>query len=256
MKVVILAGGYGTRLTELTKTIPKPMIKIGMFPIIWHIMKFYSFYGLNDFIICLGYRSDIIKNYFRNLATNQNSLRIDVNKNQVNIISNKSEKWKIDLIETGINTMTGGRILKIKNYIDTENFCLTYGDGLSNINIKKLIKNHISSKSLATLTAVRPPERFGIIKLDSKNNVIDFSEKPLISKEYINGGFFVLNKKIIELIKNDKSILETDVLKKLSKQKSLHAFKHDGFWQCMDNIREYNLLNSMWEKNNAPWKIW
>jgi glucose-1-phosphate cytidylyltransferase len=258
MKVVILAGGLGSRISEFTDKVPKPMIKIGPFPIIWHIMKLYSYYGLNEFIICLGYRSDIIKDYFVNYKDKINSLFIDTKTGQ-KISSNKNEDWKIHLIETGEKTTTGSRIKRIQHLIEEDNFCMTYGDGLANVNIKKLIKFHQKNKAVATLTAVRPPERFGIVKLDKKFRVLKFSEKPIISTEYINGGFFVLSKNIFKYLNNDKTIFEKKPLERLSKNRKLMAFRHNGFWQCMDNLRDWELLNKWWGGglgNNAPWKIW
>lgn len=257
MKIVILAGGLGSRISELTDKIPKPMINVGKYPIIWHIMKIYSHYGFNEFIICLGYKSQIIKDFFINYREKTNSLVVNTQTGQNKIISKrKEENWKIHLIETGDETMTGGRIKKIQHLIKEDNFCMTYGDGLADVNIDKLVKFHNENKAIATLTAVRPPERFGIVKLDKKSKVVGFSEKPIISSEYINGGFFVLSKKIFKYLGNDKTIFEKQPLERLSKSKKLSAFKHNGFWQCMDNLRDWELLNQCWHQNKAPWKIW
>jgi len=257
MKVVILAGGLGSRISEFTDKVPKPMINVGKYPIIWHIMKIYSHYGFNEFVICLGYKSQIIKDFFINYHEKTNSIVVDTKTGINQIVSkNKKENWKIHLIETGDETMTGGRIKKIQHLISEDDFCMTYGDGLANIDIDKLVKFHKKNKPIATLTAVRPPERFGIVKLDKKNDVIGFSEKPIISSEYINGGFFVLSKKIFKYLDNDKTIFEKKPLEKLLKQKKLKAFKHNGFWQCMDNLRDWELLNQNWEQKKAPWKIW
>lgn len=255
MKVVILAGGLGSRIAEFTNKVPKPMINIGQYPIIWHIMKLYSHYGFNEFIICLGYKSEIIKDFFTNYKDKVSSLFIDIKTGQ-KIHSILKENWKIHLIETGEDTMTGGRLKKIQHLIKEDNFCMTYGDGLSNVNINKLVSFHKKNNSVATLTAVRPPERFGIVKLDKKSNVISFSEKPIISSEFINGGFFVLSKEIFKYLNSDKTIFEKQPLQKLSKNKKLKAFKHNGFWQCMDNLRDWEMLNQYWHQKKAPWKIW
>jgi glucose-1-phosphate cytidylyltransferase len=234
MKLVILAGGYGTRLSEETKIKPKPLVLIGNRPIIWHLMKIYSFYGIKDFIICLGYKGGMLKH-------------------ELNKYKNK-EKWKIKFINTGLHTMTGGRVKRIKKYlINEKNFCLSYGDGLSNVNIKKLIKFHLKNKKIATLTAVKYKNPKGILSINKTSNVSDIKEKPT---EYINGGFFVLSRKIFKFLKDDKSVFEQDCLPKLSKSKQLLAFKHSGFWACMDTLREKKELNSFWKQKTCLWKIW
>ena len=256
MKVVILAGGYGSRISEFTHKVPKPMINIGKYPIIWHLMKIYSHYGFNEFIICLGYKSKVIKEFFINYKKKNIYYLLDTKTGKKIISKSKNENWKIHLIDTGKDAMTGGRIKRIEHLIKENHFCMTYGDGLADININKLVKFHKKNNSLATLTAVRPPERFGIVKLDNKSNVIGFSEKPVISSEYINGGFFVLSKDIFKYLKDDETIFEKKPLQSLSRNKKLKAFKHNGFWQCMDNIREWELLNQIWSKKKAPWKIW
>jgi glucose-1-phosphate cytidylyltransferase len=255
MKVVILAGGLGSRISEFTDKIPKPMINIGQFPIIWHIMKIYSYYGFNEFIICLGYKSHLIKDFFVNYKDKVNSLVVDIKTDQ-KIYTEKNENWKIHLVETGEKTMTGGRIKRIQHLINEDSFCMTYGDGLANVNIKKLIKFHHKNKAIATLTAVNPPLRFGMLELDKKSSVSRFSEKPKTSLQYINGGFFVLSKEIFKYLGNDKTIFEKKPLEKLVKNKKLMAFKHKGFWMCMDNLRDWELLNKSWEHKKAPWKIW
>ena len=257
MRVVILAGGLGSRISEFTDKVPKPMINVGKYPIIWHIMKIYSHYGFNEFIICLGYKSQVIKDFFTNYREKTNSLLVDTKTGVNKTLSKKrNEDWKIHLIETGDQTMTGGRIKKIQHLINEDHFCMTYGDGLANVNIKNLVKYHLKNKSIATLTAVRPPERFGIVKLGKSNDVIGFSEKPVISSEYINGGFFVLSKKIFGYLKNNQTIFEKLPLQTLSKKRQLKAFKHKDFWQCMDNVRERDYLNSQVEANTAPWIVW
>jgi len=242
MKAVILAGGYGTRLYEETKNIPKPMVKIGSKPILWHIMKIYSYYGVNEFIICCGYKKNIIKKYFEDLQTKK--------KNK------KKENWKIRLIDTGKNTLTGGRLKRIEKFILKEKFFFfTYGDGVSNINIKKLINFHLKHKKLATVTAVKPPGRYGVLSINN-SFVKNFSEKKKGGDGYINGGFFILSPKVIKYIKNDKTVWEKDPMFLLAKKKQLMAFKHHGFWQSMDTYRDKLQLENIWRTKNAHWKIW
>ena len=242
MKAVILAGGYGTRLYEETKNIPKPMVKIGSKPILWHIMKIYSYYGVNEFIICCGYKKNIIKKYFEDFQTKK--------KNK------KKENWKIRLIDTGKNTLTGGRLKRVKKFILKEKFFFfTYGDGVSNINIKKLINFHLKHKKLATVTAVKPPGRYGVLSINN-SFVKNFSEKKKGGDGYINGGFFILSPKVIKYIKNDKTVWEKDPMFLLAKKKQLMAFKHHGFWQSMDTYRDKLQLENIWRTKNAHWKIW
>ena len=234
MKVVILAGGYGTRLAEETKIKPKPLVQIGGKPIIWHIIKIYSHYGIKDFVICLGYKGEILKKELEKLSIMQN--------------------WNIKYINTGIKTMTGGRIKRIKQYLDNDKyFCLSYGDGLSDVNINKVIKFHIKNKKIATLTAVKYKNPKGILSINKKNNVTRIKEKPL---EHINGGFFVLSRGIFKFLKNDRTIFENDCLPILSKKKQLMAYIHRGFWGCMDTLREKKELNKLWNSNKKLWKVW
>jgi|TARA_B110000259_G_C13972249_1_gene385199 glucose-1-phosphate cytidylyltransferase len=234
MKLVILAGGYGTRISEETKIKPKPLIKIGNKPIIWHLMKIYSTFGIKEFIICLGYKGYMIKEELGKYM--------------------KGENWKIKFINTGLHTMTGGRVKRIKKYINKDkHFCLSYGDGLSNVNIKKLIKFHLDKNKIATLTAVKYKNPKGILSINKISDVNNIKEKPI---EYINGGFFVLSSKIFKYLKNDKSIFEQDCLPVLSKNKQLLAFKHNGFWACMDTLREKKELNALWKQKKCEWKIW
>ena len=234
MKVVILAGGYGTRLAEETKIKPKPLVQIGGKPIIWHIIKIYSHYGIKDFVICLGYKGEILKKELEKLSITQN--------------------WNIKYIYTGIKTMTGGRIKRIKQYLDNDKyFCLSYGDGLSDVNINKVIKFHIKNKKIATLTAVKYKNPKGILSINKKNNVTRIKEKPL---EHINGGFFVLSRGIFKFLKNDRTIFENDCLPILSKKKQLMAYIHRGFWGCMDTLREKKELNKLWNSNKKLWKVW
>jgi glucose-1-phosphate cytidylyltransferase len=258
MKLVILAGGYGTRINEENSLIPKPLIEIGNKPIIWHIMKMYSYYGIKEFIICCGYKGNMIKDYFINYAYLNSDLEVDLSKNSVKILNNQKDDWKITLVDTGIETLTGGRIKQIYKYIKNDKFfCLTYGDGLSDINIKKLIQHHVKHKRLATVTAASVPDRFGNIEIGHNNNVKNFSEKKSskITKDRINGGFMVIDPSAVKLIKNNQSNFESETLTLLSKKKQISAFIHDGFWQCMDTPREKILLENMWKKN-PPWKKW
>lgn len=255
MKVVILAGGYGTRISEETDQKPKPMIEIGGKPILWHIMKLYSFYGLKEFIICCGYKGHLIKDFFLNYSSYLSDFTIDLNTNSIQTHISFAEDWKVTLVDTGLNTMTGGRIARIKDYLnDDENFCMTYGDGLSDVNIKKLINFHMAQNKIATLTAVKPDGRFGSIEI-SKNLIKNFKEKKIENSSYVNGGFFVLNKKIFKYLKSDSTIFEEEPVKTLARNNNLVAFKHKGFWQPMDTIRDKNLLENLWI-SGAPWKLW
>lgn len=255
MQTVILAGGFGTRLSEETEIIPKPMIEIGNKPILWHIMKIYSHYGYNDFIICGGYKQDYIKEYFQNYFIKNSDVSFDLKNNSVKIHRKQNEDWKITIVDTGITSNTGGRLKKIQKFIKNDNFFLTYGDGLSDVNISKLLNFHLKNKKLATLTAVRPEARYGILEI--KNNLVKkFNEKPTSKDSWINGGFFVLNKKIFKFIKNYKSTWEQEPLKKITNAQNLCAYKHLGFWQSMDTLREKKILERLWSKKNPPWKIW
>ncbi len=256
MKVVILAGGLGTRLSEETVSKPKPMVEIGGKPIIWHLMKLYSFFGINDFIICCGYKGYIIKEYFSNYFLHNSDIKVDLKKNDISIIRDNVEPWNISLVDTGDETMTGGRLLRVKEYLSGEDsFCFTYGDGLSNVNINKLIEFHNSHNKKATLTAVHAPGRFGALGID-KDNVNSFNEKPKGDGSMINGGFFVLNIEALDYISADETIWEKEPLENLAKDNQLSAFKHDDFWQPMDTLRDKNLLEELWRSNKAPWKLW
>jgi glucose-1-phosphate cytidylyltransferase len=257
MKVVILAGGAGTRVSEETVNKPKPLIEIGSKPIIWHIMKTYSHYGLNDFIICCGYKGYLLKEYFANYYMHNSDVTVDLSKNDLQINRANSEPWKISLIDTGENTMTGGRIRRIKNFLkNDENFCLTYGDGVCDINIKKLLEFHKKNKKIATITVVKPSGRYGIISLGNNNKVKSFREKPSGDGSWVNGGFFVFNKKIFNFLKKDSDILEQGPIQKLSKKKQLVAFRHRGFWKALDTLNDKKNLEQLWLKNKCPWKIW
>lgn len=256
MKVVILAGGMGTRISEETNVIPKPMIEIGGKPILWHIMKTYSHYGFNEFVICLGYKGYIIKEYFSHYFLHMNDMTIDMTNNNVEIHSSSSEPWKVTLVDTGLNTMTGGRIKRIQKYIGSEQFLLTYGDGVADINIKSLIEFHKMKKSYATITAVQPLGRFGSLDISDNEKVVSFLEKPKGDNNWINAGFFVLEPEIFNFIDDDKMIWEREPLEKLAKEKQLNAYKHSGFWKPMDTLRDKNELESLWQSQKAPWKIW
>ena len=256
MKVVILAGGRGTRIQEESLIRPKPLIEIGSKPIIWHIMKTYSHYGFKEFVICCGYKGYLIKEYFANFSLHNSDVTIDIKKNEIKVHKNNNEDWKITLIDTGDDSLTGGRILRIKDFVGEE-FLLTYGDGVADINIIKLIEHHKINKKIATMTIVQPQGRFGVVEFNTKNNLIEnFSEKLKGDGAWINGGFFVLNKKIFDYLKDDFTIWEKEPLEKLSKENQLVAFKHDNFWYLMDTMRDKAYLENLWEKNKAPWKLW
>lgn len=255
MKVVILAGGYGSRISEESHLKPKPMIEIGGKPILWHIMKIYSSYGLNDFIICCGHKGYVIKEYFANYFIHNSDITFHLNSNQQTIHNNSSDPWTVTVVNTGEDTQTGGRIKRIKKFIDEDTFCLTYGDGVGDINISKLIEFHQQHKKLATITAVQPPGRFG--QLDIKGSLVQrFVEKPNGDGGYINGGFFVLNKAIFDYIEDDVTSWENEPISKLAAESELYAFTHHGFWQPMDTIRDKSYLEKLWNSGNAPWKVW
>ena len=254
MKAVILAGGLGTRLSEETHSIPKPMVEIGQRPILWHIMKCYSFHGINEFIICCGYKGYVIKEYFANYFLHNNDVTLDLGTNSMEVHSKKSEPWKITLIDTGEKTLTGGRLARVKEYINGT-FCFTYGDGVSDINLKNLVRHHNDSGKKATLTAVRPPGRFGALEFE-RGKIISFKEKPDGDGSWINGGFFVLEPSVIDLIDGDLCTWEQEPLKKLAQDGELNAFNHKGFWQPMDTLRDKNNLERLWAEGQAPWKTW
>ena len=256
MKVVILAGGRGTRIQEESLVKPKPLIEIGSKPIIWHIMKTYSHYGYKEFVICCGYKGYLIKEYFANFSLHNSDVTIDIKKNEIKVHKNNNEDWKITLVDTGDNSLTGGRILRIKDFVGDE-FFLTYGDGVADVNISKLIEHHKTHKKIATMTIVQPQGRFGMVEFNTTTNLIEnFSEKLKGDGAWINGGFFVLNKKIFKNLKDDFAVWEKEPLENLSKENQLVAFKHDGFWYPMDTMRDKVYLENLWDKNKAPWKIW
>jgi len=254
MKVVILAGGQGTRIAEESLIKPKPLIEIGSKPIIWHIMKIYSQFGLNDFIICCGYKGYLIKEYFANYSLHTTDVTVDVAKNKIKVLKKKTEPWRVTLIDTGEFSNTGERIRRIQEYVN-DDFCLTYGDGLTSANIKDVIKFHKNNNKLATVLAVKPIGRFGAINI--KGDIVDnFLEKPSGDGGWINGGFFVLNKKIFKYLEKKNLIWEKEPLEKIAKNKQLSAFKFSGFWHAMDTLRDKNYLDNLWASNNAPWKSW
>jgi len=254
MQAVILAGGLGTRISEETDSKPKPMIEIGGMPILWHIMKIYSEYGVNDFIICCGYKGHVIKKYFSDYYIYSSDLTIHTSNNQIEFHNRNIETWKITLVDTGLDTMTGGRLKRVAEYLDDE-FCFTYGDGVANVDIKKLISQHKESNLLATLTATQPPGRFGALNIKG-NKIKSFHEKPDGDNAWVNGGFFVLNKKVIELIDNDNTTWEQEPLQRLTEMRQLGVYKHHDFWQPMDTLRDKNYLEDLWKIKSAPWKIW
>jgi glucose-1-phosphate cytidylyltransferase len=257
MIVVILAGGFGTRLSEETQIKPKPMIEIGGKPIIWHIMKMYSSYGINEFVVCLGYKGYIIKEYFANYHLHMSNLTIDMRNNEQTIHSNHAEPWKITLVDTGIETATGGRLKRVQKYIDPdEPFYLTYGDGVSDVPLDQLMKFHQSHSKKVTLTAIHPPERFGVLDFHDSDTLKDFKEKPDGKESYINGGFFVVSPQVLDRIEGDHTVWERDTLKELAQEREVKAFKHHGFWQCMDTMRDKRLLEELWDNKIAPWKRW
>ncbi len=256
MKCVILAGGLGTRLSEETIVKPKPMVEIGGKPILWHIMKIYSHFGINDFIICLGYKGYLIKEYFANYFLHMSDVTFDMSNNKMTVHDQKAEPWKVTLIDTGDQSMTGGRLRRVKEYVkDEPEFCFTYGDGVGDVNIDKLIKFHREHGKQATLTAVTPPGRFGALDIHN-SKIHSFKEKPKGDGALINGGFFVLSPQVIDLIDSDSCVWEQRPLEQLAQSGELMAYNHEGFWQPMDTLRDKQHLEDLWQQNNAPWKLW
>jgi glucose-1-phosphate cytidylyltransferase len=255
MKVVILAGGLGTRLREETGVRPKPMVEIGGKPVLWHIMKIYSHYGLNDFIVCLGYKGFMIKEYFSNYALHMSDVTFDMAKGQMVVHQNSAESWKVTLVDTGDATMTGGRIKRVAHHLDGEPFCMTYGDGVADVDIGKLLAFHKRHGAKATLTATRPPARFGAMKFDG-DRVLSFQEKPLGDGNYINGGFFVLSASVLNYIEGDQTTWERGPMENLAREGHLRAMRHDGFWQPMDTMHDKAYLEGLWDSGRPPWKVW
>jgi len=257
MKAVILAGGLGSRLSEETENKPKPMVEIGGKPILWHIMKNYSLHGIHDFIICCGYKGYVIKEYFKNYFLHLSDVTFSMDNNTMKVHHNNIEPWKVTLVDTGENTMTGGRLNRVSKYVENEEcFCFTYGDGVGDINISDLITFHKQHEKKATVTATRPPARYGALKLALNNSVSHFEEKPDGDGSWINGGFFVLHPSVLDLIKDDHTSWEGEPLRSLAEQGELFAYKHNGFWMPMDTLRDKVLLNKLWDSGKASWKTW
>lgn len=255
MKAVILAGGLGTRLSEETAVRPKPMVEIGGRPVLWHIMKIYSAHGVRDFIICLGYKGYMIKEYFANYFLHMSDVTFDIAANRMEVHQASAEPWRVTLVDTGDNTMTGGRLRRVKDYLADEDFCFTYGDGVANIDVSALLKFHREHGKLATMTAVQPPGRYGAVRLDGRR-VTGFQEKPQGDGGWINGGFFVLSPKVTDLISEDATVWEKEPLQTLAESGQLCAWNHEGFWQPMDTLREKSHLEELWDSGEAPWKVW
>jgi glucose-1-phosphate cytidylyltransferase len=254
MKAVLLAGGLGTRISEESAVKPKPMIEIGGMPILWHIMKIYSAHGVNDFVVCCGYKGYMIKEYFANYFLHRSDVTIDLATNKIEVHHQKAEPWKITLVDTGDSTQTGGRIKRVAEHLDGD-FCLTYGDGVSSVNISELITFHKAHGKLASMTAVQPPGRFGALKIKG-TSVTNFQEKPSGDGSWVNGGFFVLKPEVLTLINDDNTIWEREPVETLATRGEIHAFFHHGFWQAMDTLRDKNFLEDLWRKGNVPWKVW
>ena len=253
MKTIILAGGFGTRLSEYTKLIPKPMVEIGGKPIIWHIMNHYARYGYKDFVVALGYKGEVIKNYFLQYYAQNNDFTIDLSNGAVNYINEYTRDWRVTLVDTGAGSMTGGRVLRLKNIIGNEDFMLTYGDAVSNVDISQLVLRYKQAGKLAMVTAVHPTARFGELQVDEDDFVRSFKEKPQVNQGWINGGFFVLSPKVFDYIENDHTTFEAEPLERLAAEGQLKTYRHEGFWQCMDTARDRDMLNKMWDEGNAPW---
>ena len=256
MKVVILAGGRGTRISEETGSIPKPMVDIGGKPMLWHIMKLYSHYGFNDFIICLGYKGYFIKEYFANYFLHSADITLDLSKNKMEVHGSKAEPWRVTLIDTGLDTMTGGRLKRIKQYADNRAFMCTYGDGIGDIDIRKALAFHRKHGKIATITAVQIAGRFGALNMVKSGDIKSFFEKPKGDGAWINGGFFILEPEIFNYIQDDSTIFEQEPLEDIVRENELKAYKHNGFWKCMDTLRDKNELEHLWNTNQAPWKLW
>ena len=257
MKVLILAGGFGTRLSEETQNIPKPMIEVGGKPILWHIMKIYSHYGFNDFVILLGYKSYVIKEYFANYFLHQSDVTIDVQQNKIEVLNTSSEPWRISLIDTGLNTMTGGRVKRVEELVNGERFMLTYGDGVADVDIDALLKTHEEHRKAITMTAVQPEGRFGSLKFIGDQQIAFFQEKPKGDGTWINGGFFVCEPKVFNYLnEGDNTVFEKGPLENLAKDRELYSYKHYGFWRPMDTLRDNKILNDLWNNNEAAWKLW
>ena len=255
MKVVILAGGLGTRLSEETTVRPKPMVEVGGKPVLWHIMKTYSHHGVNDFVICLGYRGYVIKEYFANYFLHMSDVTFDLRRNEMKVHHNASEPWTVTLVDTGDATMTGGRLKRVREHVGDDTFCFTYGDGLSNVNVAEVIAFHKAQGTYATMTAVQPPGRFGVVDIE-EDKIRKFTEKPVGDGGWVNGGYFVLEPKVFDYLAGDETTWEREPLEHLASESQLSAFRHSGLWQPMDNLRDKILLDGLWESGRAPWKVW
>lgn len=256
MKVVILAGGFGTRISEESHLKPKPMVEIGEQPILWHIMKYYSQFGYHDFIICLGYKQYVVKEYFADYFLHTSDVTFDLANNRMEVHNNYSEPWRVTLVDTGLHTMTGGRIKRVRDYIGNEPFLLTYGDGVSTVDLEALVKFHQSHSRIATITGVNVGQRFGVLEVDSSGAIREFREKNDDDGKIVNGGFMVMNPQVFDYIEGDDTVFEKAPLENLARDGELMVYRHDGFWKCMDTQRDRMQLEDMWQKGNAPWKIW
>jgi glucose-1-phosphate cytidylyltransferase len=256
MKAVILAGGFGSRLSEETVVKPKPMVEIGEEPILWHILKIYAAHGIQDFVICLGYKGWYIKDYFARYFTRRSDVTFDLRENRVEVHNSAAEPWRVTLVETGPDTYTGGRLKRVARYLDDEPFCFTYGDGVSDVNVSDTLRFHREHGKLATMTVIQPPGRFGTVLFSGESQVQEFQEKPKGEHGWVNGGFFVLDPKVLDFIDGDQTWWEHDPMRRLAAQGQLMAYKHDGFWQCMDHLSDKNKLEKLWASGQAPWKKW
>lgn len=256
MKAVILAGGLGTRISEETHLKPKPMIEVGGKPILWHILKIYSAYGINDFLICVGYKGYVIKEYFANYFLHMSDVTFDIRNNKMEVHQKHAEPWKVTIVDTGEETMTGGRLKRVRDYLGDESFCFTYGDGVCDVNIKELVSFHEAHGKEATVTAVQPPGRYGALSIGADGLVQEFQEKPIGDKSWINGGFFVLQPKVLDRIAGDETFWEREPMEELALESQLAAFEHPGFWRPMDTLRDKVLLEELWSSGKAPWKVW
>ena len=255
MKTIILAGGFGTRLSEYTKLIPKPMVEIGGKPILWHIMNHYAHYGYKDFVIALGYKGEVIKDYFLQYYARNNDFTIDLSNGSIQYINENARDWRVTLVDTGPDSLTGGRVRRLKDVIGQEDFMMTYGDAVSDVNIAQLVSNYRQAGCLAMVTAVHPTARFGELQIDDEDYVRSFKEKPQVNQGWINGGFFVLSPKVFDYIENDQTAFEAEPLERLAAEGQLKTYRHEGFWQCMDTVRDREKLNKMWDENRAPWRL-
>lgn len=257
MKAVLLAGGFGTRISEESKLKPKPMIEIGGMPILWHIMKTYSKFGVNEFVICAGYKQHVIKEWFADYFLHTSDITFDFTQDDKIIVHNKrAEQWKVTVVDTGLNTMTGGRLKRVRNYLGDEPFFMTYGDGVADVDIDKLLEFHKSHGRLATMTAIKPNSRFGVLDLSDNDEVNAFREKSDVDSGWINAGFMVLSPKVLDYVKDDTIMFEREPMEKLAQEGQLMCYKHEGFWQCMDTLRDKEKLEELWNDNKAPWKVW